>query len=235
MRQLELMGINQLLAVIRREPEGSTLRARALRRCLDELIEVEIEWRLDYRHLNLGHHKVSPLAGVGEGRGEVTGRVDHVMEAAERYRHACRWRSMAQALLAHLTERQRMAVLLAGYAIPGQPWVRPVLGDRERIEAIKGGHRGLTLAQVRDAQLIVLQRLGWPAFGGWGAEEWSLRRADWSLSPAYSAGRQRCRFKQWRPVSAREVFGTRKALERSAEKARARLLDVVSQQSEMAA
>ncbi|WP_353979410.1 hypothetical protein [Salinicola endophyticus] len=168
MRQLELMGINQLLAVIRREPEGSTLRARALRRCLDELIEVEIEWRLDYRHLNLGHHKVSPLAGMGEGRGEVTGCVDHVMEAAERYRHACRWRSMAQALLVHLTERQRMALLLAGYAIPVQQWAQPVLGDQQRMEAIKQGHRGLTLAEVCGAQRVILQRLGY-AMGASGS------------------------------------------------------------------
>ena len=65
MRQLELMGINQLLAVIRREPAESELRARALRRCLDELIEVEIEWRIDYRHLNLGFHKGSTISGMG--------------------------------------------------------------------------------------------------------------------------------------------------------------------------
>jgi len=166
MRQLELMGIRQLLAVIRREPEGSELRKRALRRCLDELIEVEIEWRIDYRHLNLGHHKVSTIAGMGEGRGEVTGRVDHVMEAAERFRYACRWRSMAQALLAHVNERQRMALLLTGYAIPAQQWSQPVLGDLARLQAIKQGHRGLTLAEVCGVQRIILTRLGYAMGSG---------------------------------------------------------------------
>lgn len=166
MRQLELMGINQLLAVIRREPAESELRARALRRCLDELIEVEIEWRLDYRHLNLGHHNVSTIANMGEGRGDMTGRVDHVGEAAERFRYACRWRSMAQALLGHVNERQRMALLLAGYAIPAQQWAQPVLGDQQRLQAIKQGHRGLTLTEVCGAQRIILARLGYPVGGG---------------------------------------------------------------------
>ena len=166
MRQLELMGINQLMAVIRREPEGSAVREKALRRCLDELIEVEIEWRIDYRHLNLGHHKMSTIANMGEGRGEMTGAVDHVGEAAERFRYACRWRHMAQALLGHLNERQRMAVLLTGYKIDAQQWSRPIGGDVERIQAIKQGHRGLTLAEVCDGQRIILQRLGWPAAVG---------------------------------------------------------------------
>ncbi|GHB30648.1 hypothetical protein [Salinicola rhizosphaerae] len=166
MRQLELMGINQLMAVIRREPEGSAVREKALRRCLDELIEVEIEWRIDYRHLNLGHHKVSTIANMGEGRGEMTGAVDHVGEAAERFRYACRWRHMAKALLGHLNERQRMAVLLTGYKIDAQKWSRPLGGDLERIQAIKQGHRGLTLAEVCEGQRIILQRLGWPVAVG---------------------------------------------------------------------
>lgn len=166
MRQLELMGINQLMAVIRREPEGSAVREKALRRCLDELIEVEIEWRIDYRHLNLGHHKMSTIANMGEGRGEMTGAVDHVGEAAERFRYACRWRHMAKALLAHLNERQRMALLLAGYAIPAQQWAQPGIGDQQRMEAIKQGHRGLTLAEVCGAQRIILQRLGYAMGGG---------------------------------------------------------------------
>lgn len=165
MRQLELMGINQLLAVIRREPAESDLRARALRRCLDELIEVEIEWRLDYRHLNLGYHNVSTIA-PGVGGGTLTGAVDHVGEAAERFRYACRWRSMAQALLGHVNERQRMALLLAGYAIPAQQWNQSVLGDQQRLQAIKQGHRGLTLAEVCGAQRIILVRLGYPMGGG---------------------------------------------------------------------
>ncbi|WP_251976737.1 hypothetical protein [Salinicola avicenniae] len=166
MRKLELMGINQLMAVIRREPEGSAVREKALRRCLDELIEVEIEWRIDYRHLNLGHHKVSTIANMGEGRGEMTGAVDHVGEAAERFRYACRWRSMAQALLGHVNERQRMALLLAGYAISAQRWSQPLGGDVARMQAIKQGHRGLTLAEVCGGQRIILQRLGWPAAVG---------------------------------------------------------------------
>ncbi|WP_110642484.1 hypothetical protein [Salinicola sp. CPA57] len=166
MRQLELMGINQLLAVIRREPEESALRERALRRCLDELIEVEIEWRLDYRHLNLGHHNVSTIANMGEGRGGMTGRVDHVGEAAERFRYACRWRSMAQALLGHVNERQRMALLLSGYAITGQIWSQNAGGDRALVEAIKQGNRGLTLAEVCGAQRIIMTRLGYPMGAG---------------------------------------------------------------------
>lgn len=165
MRQLELMGINQLLAVIRREPVESALRERALRRCLDELIEVEIEWRIDYRHLNLGHHNVSTIA-PGVGGGGVTGRVDHVMEAAERFRYACRWRNMAKALLGHVNERQRMALLLSGYAIPAQQWNQSVLGDQQRLQAIKQGHRGLTLEEVCGAQRIILVRLGYPMGGG---------------------------------------------------------------------
>ncbi|MGM8931408.1 hypothetical protein [Salinicola halophyticus] len=166
MRQLELMGINQLLAVIRREPAESALRERALRRCLDELIEVEIEWRIDYRHLNLGHHNVSTIANMGEGRGGMTGRVDHVGEAAERFRYACRWRNMAKALLGHVNERQRMALLLTGYTIPAQQWARSVLGDQQRIEAIKQGHRGLTLAEVCGSQRIILTKLGYAMGGG---------------------------------------------------------------------
>lgn len=161
MRQLELMGINQLLAVIRAEPHGSALRDRALRRCLDELIEVEIEWRIDYRHLNLGYHNVSTIA-PGVGGGTLTGAVDHVGEAAERFRYACRWRHMAKALLGHLNERQRMAVLLTGYKIEAQQWSRPIGGDVERVQAIKQGHRGLTLEEVCHGQRIILQRLGWP-------------------------------------------------------------------------
>ena len=165
MRQLDRMSIGQLLAVIRQQPEGSDLRERALRRCLDELIEVEITWRIDHRHLNQGYHKASTIAGIGEGRGEVTGCVDHVGEAAERYRHACRWRSMAQALLGHLNERQRMALLLCGYAIPEQRCA--VLGGAEwRMQSIKLGHRGLSLAEVCDGQYVILKRLGWPMGSG---------------------------------------------------------------------
>lgn len=235
MRQLELMGINQLLAVIRREPAESELRARALRRCLDELIEVEIEWRIDYRHLNLGHHNVSTIANMGEGRGDMTGRVDHVGEAAERFRYACRWRSMAQALLGHVNERQRMALLLAGYAIPAQRWAQVFDTDMARVQAIKNGSRGLTLAEVRDAQLIVLQRLGWPIFAGYGVDQFpTFRRKAWRLSPAFSRQRQRARMTCLR-THEREVFATKKALERVAEKARAKLLDVVGQQALMAA
>ncbi|WP_322528966.1 hypothetical protein R5R73_04825 [Salinicola sp. LHM] len=235
MRQLELLGINQLLVLIRREPEGSELRERALRRCLDELIEVEIEWRLDYRHLNLGHHNVSTIANMGEGRGGVTGRVDHVGEAAERFRYACRWRHMAKALLGHVNERQRMALLLAGYAIPEQRQAIPG-GDRGRLEAIKQGHRGLTLAEVRDAQLIVLQRLGWSVFAGYSVNQWSACRvASWSLSPIYDPKRQKERMKSWQAWFAQEVFATKKALERTAEKARAKLLYVVGEQAKLAA
>ncbi|WP_110693310.1 hypothetical protein [Salinicola halophyticus] len=165
MRQLELMGINQLLAVIRREPAESALRERALRRCLDELIEVEIEWRIDYRHLNLGHHNVSTIA-PGVGGGGVTGRVDHVMEAAERFRYACRWRNMAKALLGHVNERQRMALLLTGYAIPEQRWALNAGGDRALLEAIKQGSRGLTQGEVCGAQRIIMTRLGYPMGAG---------------------------------------------------------------------
>lgn len=165
MRPLDRMSIGQLLAVIRQQPEGSDLRERALRRCLDELIEVEITWRIDHRHLNQGYHKASPIAGINEGRGEVTGCVDHVGEAAERYRYACRWRSMAQALLGHLNERQRMALLLCGYAIPEQRCA--VLGGEvERMRMIKRGERGLTLAETWAEQRVILQLLGWPKGDG---------------------------------------------------------------------
>ncbi|MCT8506157.1 hypothetical protein [Chromohalobacter moromii] len=164
MRPLDRMSIGQLLAVIRQQPEGSDLRERALRQCLDELIEVEIEWRIDHRHLNQGYHKASTIAGIGKGRGEMTGCVDHVGEAAERYRHACRWRAMAQALLGHLNERQRMALLLCGYAIPEQRCA--VLGGNEaRMQLIKQGSRALTLAEVCEGQSVILKRMGWPAVG----------------------------------------------------------------------
>ena len=109
----------------------------------------------------------------------MTGKVDHVGEAAKRYRHACRWRHMAKALLGHLNERQRMAVLLTGYKIEAQQWSRPIGGDVERIQAIKQGHRGLTLAEVCDGQRIILQRLGWPtAVGDPFATKVAIRDAD---------------------------------------------------------
>ncbi|WP_157956811.1 hypothetical protein [Salinicola aestuarinus] len=201
---------------------------------MDELLEVEIEWRIDYRHLNLGFHKGSTISGLGEGRGEMTGQVDHVGEAAEHYRYACRHRHMARALLAHVTERQRMALLLAAYAIPEQRWALALDDDRQRIEAIKQGHRGLTLGQVCDAQQLILLRLGWSAFAGWNVPQPDLRAARWSLAPVFSGARQRRRFAML-PQYGRQVFKTRKALERSAEKARAALLYMVGEQSKIAA
>ncbi|NWO11750.1 hypothetical protein HLV40_15270 [Chromohalobacter salexigens] len=234
MRRIEYMGIGQLLAVIRQQPEGSDLRERALRRCLDELIEVEITWRIDHRHLNHGYHKASTIAGIGEGRGEMTGCVDHVGEAAERYRHACRWRSMAQALLGHLNERQRMALLLCGYAIPEQ---RCALlgGDEGRMQLIKQGARGLTFEDVCSAQLVILKRLGYTYGAGLKAGQCvTFRPVNFSGLGRFSAWRARQRM---RDITSRNLvpFATKKAMARAAEKARAKLLQMVAQQSIMAA
>lgn len=236
MRQLDRMSIGQLLAVIRQQPEGSDLRERALRRCLDELIEVEITWRIDHRHLNQGYHKASTIAGIGEGRGEVTGCVDHVGEAAERYRHACRWRTMAQALLGHLNERQRMALLLCGYAISA-PRSASLAEDMARMHlaVIKKGERALTLDEVCGAQLVILKRLGYSYGAGLKAPEYVTFR------PARRAGLRR--FNVWhvrqrmRNISSSNLapFATKKAMSRASEKARAKLLPMVAQQSIMAA
>ena len=233
MRQLDLMSIGQLRAVIRQQPEGSDLRQRALRRCLDELVEVEITWRIDHRHLNQGYHKASTIAGIGEGRGEVTGCVDHVGEAAERYRHACRWRSMAQALLGHLNERQRMALLLCGYAISGQRYAVP--DGRSFMLAVKQGQRGLTLDEVCSAQMVILKRLGYSYGAGLNAGEYVTFR------PARVVGLER--FNVWharqrmRLISNSNLvpFATQKAMARASEKARAKLLPMVAQQSIIAA
>lgn len=147
MRTIEMMGPGELLGLIRREPEGERLeRLRAAMLAL--LIEEEIQWRVDLRHQNVGHHNVSCCAGIGEGRGDCTGMVDHVGKAAERYRYESRWRSMAKALLAHLPERQQMAVLITGYVLTPQ-----------------GGNpspRMMTLAQACERQSQLLQLLGWP-------------------------------------------------------------------------
>lgn len=146
MRRIEDMGLNELMGILSREPEGER-RERILSAALDELLEVEIEWRLDLRHQNVGYHKVSTIAGMGEGRGELTGAVDHVGLAAERYRYESRWRSMAKALLSHVSERQQIALLLTGYAItPAADCHSP---------------RMMTLAQVVDRQVELLQLLGW--------------------------------------------------------------------------
>ena len=142
MRRIEDMGINELLGIIARSPEGER-RERALSAALAELLEVEISWRIDLRHQNPGYHKASSIASAGEARGQLTGRVDHVGQAAERYRYACRWRSMSEALLAHLNERQRMAVLLCGYALPELRHQRAALGEIEMHHAMLAGERAM--------------------------------------------------------------------------------------------
>jgi hypothetical protein len=152
MRTIEDMWPWELLEHISREPEGERLeRMRAALLAL--LIEEEIQWRVDLRHQNVGYHTASSCAGHGEGRGDCTGLVDHVGKAAERYRYQSRWRSMAKALLAHLPERQLMAVLITGYVLTPQ-----------------GGNpspRMMTLAQACERQILLLQLLGWPPGVGW--------------------------------------------------------------------
>ncbi|MDW5376823.1 hypothetical protein R6258_07800 [Halomonas sp. HP20-15] len=235
MRRIEDMGIGELLGIISREPEGER-RERALATALSSLIEVEIEWRLDLRHQNAGYHKASSIAGAGEARGQLTGRVDHVGLAAERYRYACRWRSMASALLAHLNERQRMAVLLCGYAIPEHRHQRMAMGQVERHHAVLSGDRGLTLAEVCDSQLVVLKRLGWAPGAGYAAGEWvAFKPVSWSLAPArHNAWHARQRMRQLQEPGSREVFSTMRAMRDTAWRARAKLLPLVVQQAKMA-
>ncbi|WP_129138804.1 hypothetical protein [Modicisalibacter coralii] len=231
MRQIEDMGIGELLGIVRREPEGQR-RERALSAALAALIEVEVSWRLDLRHQNPGYHQASSIAGMGEGRGQLTGRVDHVGQAAERYRYACRWRSMAEALLAHLSERQRMAVLLCGYAIPEHRHQRRAVGQIALHHAVLAGERGLSLAEVCDAQLVVLRRLGWAPGAGYAAGECvAFRPVVWALAPVrHNAWRSRQRMRQLAPGD-RVVFKSVQSLKQTTKRARASLLSVVEQQA----
>lgn len=235
MRRIEDMGIGELLGIISREPEGQR-RERALATALSSLIEVEIEWRLDLRHQNPGYHKASSIAGAGEARGQLTGRVDHVGLAAERYRYACRWRSMASALLAHLNERQRMAVLLCGYAIPEQRHQRATMGQVEWHHAVLAGDRGLTLAEVCDAQLIVLKRLGWAPGAGYAAgAHVAFKPAVWTLAPArHNAWHARQRLRQLQEPGERKVFKSAEGMRKTASRCRNQLLHLVEQQAKTA-
>ena len=133
----------RLIAIL---PSGER-RRHALQHALDELLEEEIEYRTGLRHQNAGWHQVSSVGGMGEGRGECTGLVDHVGKAAERYQQESQWRTMAAALLSRLSDRQRMAVLLAAYAIP------PVQHCQSP--------RMMTQSQAVAAQVAILARLGW--------------------------------------------------------------------------
>lgn len=146
MQRIEDMGLAETFRLIEKLPEG-VRRQQALAHALDELLEEEIEYRTGLRHQNAGWHQVSSVGGMGEGRGECTGLVDHVGKAAERYQQESQWRTMAAALLARLSDRQRMAVLLAAYAIP------PVQDCQSP--------RMMTQSQAVAAQVAILARLGW--------------------------------------------------------------------------
>ena len=146
MQRIEDMGLAETFRLIEKLPEG-VRRQQALTHALDELLEEEIEYRTGLRHQNAGWHQVSSVGGIGEGRGDCTGLVDHVGMAAERYREESQWRTMAAALLSRLPERQRLAVLLSAYA------VRPVKHCRS--------DRMMTHAQLVQAQVGVAARLGW--------------------------------------------------------------------------
>ncbi|MGS0465858.1 hypothetical protein ACU8V3_00705 [Cobetia marina] len=146
MHRIDDMGLAETFRLIDKLPEG-VRRQQALAHALDELLEEEIEYRTGLRHQNAGWHQVSSVGGMGEGRGECTGLVDHVGKAAERYQQESQWRTMAAALLARLSDRQRMAVLLAAYAIP------PVQDCQSP--------RMMTQSQAVAAQVAILARLGW--------------------------------------------------------------------------
>lgn len=146
MQRIEDMGLAETFRLIEKLPEG-VRRQQALAHALDELLEEEIEYRTGLRHQNAGWHQVSSVGGMGEGRGDCTGLVDHVGKAAERYQQESQWRTMAAALLSRLTDRQRMAVLLAAYAIP------PVQHCQSP--------RMMTKSQAVAAQVAILSRLGW--------------------------------------------------------------------------
>ncbi|SDL78136.1 hypothetical protein SAMN05661010_02534 [Modicisalibacter muralis] len=222
MRRIEDMGINELLGLIRLEPQGAR-RERLLAAALSELIEVEIDWRTGLRHQNVGYHKVSTIGGMGEGRGELTGTVDHVGQAAERYRYACRWRTMSKALLAHVSERQQMALLLTGYAI------QPVGGCQSP--------RMMTLAQVVERQVELLQRLGWAPMAGYGvALHVPFKHTTWRLKPVrFDAKAQRKRLAVLKPPGEQRPFRSVVALRDTARRARAALLNVVADQARIAA
>ncbi len=235
MRHIEDMGIGELLGIIRRLPEGER-RERALAAALSLLVEIEIEWRLDLRHQNVGFHNVSTIGNMGEGRGEMTGAVDHVGEAAERYRYECRWRSMAKALLRHVNERQRMALLLTGYAIPEQRNASQAISGIERHKAVLAGDRGLTLTEVCDSQLVILKRLGWSAMAGYGVGEWpAVNLQSWGLAPGrFDARAQRELMRDLRQSGKQAPFKTVESLRNTGKRGRARLQGLVLQQAECA-
>ena len=147
MQRIEDMGLAETFRLIEKLPEG-VRRQQALAHALDELLEEEIEYRTGLRHQNAGWHQVSSVGGMGEGRGDCTGLVDHVGKAAERYQQESQWRTMAAALLSRLSDRYCRAVLLAAYALP------PV----KQCES----PRMMTQAQAVAAQVGILVRLGWP-------------------------------------------------------------------------
>jgi hypothetical protein len=234
MSRIEDMGIGELLSIIRRLPAGER-RERALAAALSSLIEVEIEWRLDLRHQNVGFHNVSTIGNMGEGRGEMAGAVDHVGEAAERYRYECRWRSMAKALLAHLNERQRMAVLLTGYAVDdhNRRGRSVAVSGIERHAQILAGDRHMTLAEACDAQLVILKRLGWTSMAGYGVGEWPrISLQSWCLAPVYfDAPSQRKLMHRLRKTGKEVPFRTVETLRNTAKRGRANLVIVVMHQA----
>ncbi|UTV87516.1 hypothetical protein KDX00_03150 [Cobetia amphilecti] len=164
------MNLEEIFHLIEKLPEGAR-RQQALAHALDELLEEEIEYRTGLRHQNAGWHQVSSVGGMGEGRGECTGLVDHVGKAAERYQRESQWRTMAAALLSRLTDRQRMAVLLAAYAIP------PVQHCQSP--------RMMTQSQAVAAQAAILARLGWAP----GAVEMAPFKSPTALRKTAARGR----------------------------------------------
>ncbi|RTR01955.1 hypothetical protein [Halomonas nitroreducens] len=152
---LTRMSVRQLEEVMRTLGPKQARSQEAARAMVAELMEIEAEWRLGQRHRNPGFAPVSPVDGIGEGRGEVTGAVDHMAEAATRYCYESELAQVAHALVGGITEHQAAAVLMCTRLVA-------------RSMAPRDEKRELTSEQLAhpSRQVWALQRLGFPPGGG---------------------------------------------------------------------
>ncbi|MBB3142210.1 hypothetical protein [Halomonas organivorans] len=152
---LSRMSVRQLETVIRTLGPKASRSLEAARAMVAELMEIEAEWRLGHRHANQGFAPVSPVAGIGEGRGETTGAIDHMAEAATRYRYESELAQVAHSLVGGLTEHQAAAVLMCTRMVA-------------RAMAPRDERRELTSQQLvhPSRQVWALQRLGFAPGGG---------------------------------------------------------------------
>ncbi|KGE78261.1 hypothetical protein [Halomonas salina] len=152
---LSRMSVRQLEEVMRVLGPEEARSHEAARAMVAELMEIEAEWRLGRRHANEGFAPVSPVAGIGEGRGETTGAIDHMAEAATRYCYESELALAAHALVGGLTEHQAAAVLMCTRMVA-------------RAAAPRDERRELTSQQLvhPSRQVWTLQRLGFAPGGG---------------------------------------------------------------------